>query len=146
MKLSFSTTNWSIRIWIKIEQSQVFIAFKVICFIFEKLFISCKNFQFMAKTFKGYYKTARIRVSFFYINWIKLNTCSHKNLHNGKCLIVSRLKMCTIRMLKHRQQNYPKANTRWVCYKIFHNNFFLEKLKEVPKGVVCISTFTSVFV
>ena len=92
----------SIRIWIKIEQSQVFIAFKVICFIFEKLFISCKNFQFMAKTFKGYYKTARTRVSFFYINWIKLNTCSHKNLHNGKCLIVSRLKMCTIRMLKHR--------------------------------------------
>ena len=92
----------SIRIWIKIEQSQVFIAFKAICFIFEKLFISCKNFQFMAKTFKGYYKTARTRVSFFYINWIKLNTCSHKNLHNGKCLIVSRLKMCTIRMLKHR--------------------------------------------
>jgi len=95
-------TYWSIRIWTKIEQSQVFIAFKVICFIFEKLFISCKNFQFMAKTFKGYYKTARTRVSLFYINWIKLNTCSHKNLHNGKCLIVSRLKMCTIRMLKHR--------------------------------------------
>ena len=75
--------------------------------------------QFMAKTFKGYYKTARTRVSFLYINWIKLNTCSHKNLHNGKCLIVSRLKMCTIRMLKHRQQNYPKANIY-----LFHHKYF----------------------